>query len=69
MKLKSFATGWRLWTHGQIIAEGSPADLIEKLGGHHVVEFSVSGSSDGGGDRGVARVCPAWSRSARMMGW
>jgi ABC-2 type transport system ATP-binding protein len=33
--------------HGQIIAEGSPAELIEKLGGHHVVEFSVSGNSDG----------------------
>jgi ABC-2 type transport system ATP-binding protein len=33
--------------HGQIIAEGSPADLIDRLGGHHVVEFSVSGSSDG----------------------
>src|SRR5271165_2186255 len=32
--------------HGQIIAEGSPADLIERLGGHHVVEFSVSGDSD-----------------------
>ena len=31
--------------HGQIIAEGSPADLIERLGGHHVVEFSVSGNS------------------------
>ena len=29
--------------HGQVIAEGSPADLIERLGGHHVVEFSVSG--------------------------
>jgi ABC-2 type transport system ATP-binding protein len=27
--------------HGQIIAEGSPAELIERLGGHHVVEFSV----------------------------
>jgi ABC-2 type transport system ATP-binding protein len=39
--------------HGQIIAEGSPADLIERLGGHHVVEFSVSGngaSSDSKGD-------------------
>src|SRR6202043_3497578 len=32
---------------GQIIAEGSPPDLIERLGGHHVVEFSVSGNSDG----------------------
>lgn len=30
--------------HGQIIAEGSPAELIERLGGHHVVEFSVSGN-------------------------
>jgi ABC-2 type transport system ATP-binding protein len=33
--------------HGQIIAEGSPPDLIDRLGGHHVVEFSVSGGSDG----------------------
>jgi ABC-2 type transport system ATP-binding protein len=32
--------------HGQIIAEGSPSDLIDRLGGHHVVEFSVSGNSD-----------------------
>jgi len=27
--------------HGQIIAEGTPADLIDRLGGHHVVEFQV----------------------------
>ncbi len=41
--------------HGQIIAEGSPADLIERLGGDHVVEFAVdavdevntNGNSDG----------------------
>jgi len=42
--------------HGQIIAEGSPGDLIERLGGHHVVEFSagvvtstakINGDSDG----------------------
>jgi ABC-2 type transport system ATP-binding protein len=33
--------------HGQIIAEGSPAELIERLGGHHVIEFSVSGNADG----------------------
>jgi ABC-2 type transport system ATP-binding protein len=32
---------------GQIIAEGSPADLIERLGGHHVVEFVVGRNSDG----------------------
>jgi ABC-2 type transport system ATP-binding protein len=29
--------------HGQVIAEGSPTDLINRLGGHHVVEFSVTG--------------------------
>jgi len=28
--------------HGKIIAEGSPAELIERLGGHHVVEIVVS---------------------------
>jgi ABC-2 type transport system ATP-binding protein len=33
---------------GQIIAEGSPANLIERLGGHHVVEFSSSGNTDNG---------------------
>ena len=34
--------------HGQIIAEGTPADLIERLGGHHVVEFSVESDGEGG---------------------
>jgi ABC-2 type transport system ATP-binding protein len=33
--------------HGQIIAEGSPADLIERLGGHHVIEFSLAGDLHG----------------------
>ena len=33
--------------HGQIIAQGSPADLIDRLGGHHVVEFSVSRNGHG----------------------
>ena len=33
--------------HGQIIAEGTPADLIERLGGHHMVEFQVSGTCNG----------------------
>ena len=35
--------------HGQLIAEGSPSDLIERLGGHHVVEFAVAGSTNGTG--------------------
>ena len=33
--------------HGQIIAEGTPGDLIARLGGHHMVEFSVGGNHDG----------------------
>jgi ABC-2 type transport system ATP-binding protein len=33
--------------HGQIIAEGTPAELIAKLGGHHIVEFALSGNFDG----------------------
>jgi len=33
--------------HGEVIAEGTPADLIDRLGGHHMVEFQVSGNSDG----------------------
>src|SRR5260221_10330640 len=32
--------------HGQIIAEGSPEDLINRLGGHHVVEFAVNNSQE-----------------------
>ncbi|HEY7617152.1 MAG TPA: ABC transporter ATP-binding protein, partial [Terriglobales bacterium] len=35
--------------HGLVIAEGTPSDLIERLGGHHVLEFAVSGNSDGTG--------------------
>ena len=33
--------------HGLIIAEGTPADLIDRLGGHHMVEFAVSGGPNG----------------------
>src|SRR5205823_2599225 len=28
--------------HGKVIAEGSPTQLIERLGGHHVIEVAVS---------------------------
>ena len=28
--------------HGQIIAAGTPAELIAGLAGHHVVEFAMS---------------------------
>jgi ABC-2 type transport system ATP-binding protein len=43
---------------GQIIAEGSPADLIERLGGHHVVEFSVSGNSIGAAAKQPPKEAP-----------
>lgn len=33
--------------HGQIIAEGTPTDLISRLGGHHVVEFATSKTMNG----------------------
>jgi ABC-2 type transport system ATP-binding protein len=45
--------------HGQVIAEGSPADLIERLGGHHVVEFSVSGNGAHAADNGAWRGLPS----------
>lgn len=36
--------------HGQIIAEGSPSDLIDRLGGHHVVEFEAAGNGNSSTD-------------------
>lgn len=33
--------------HGQVIAAGTPAELIAKLGGNHVVEFAVSENGNG----------------------
>jgi len=36
--------------HGQIIAEGSPSDLIDRLGGHHVVEFEVTATNGSAAD-------------------
>ncbi len=44
--------------HGQVIAEGTPPDLIERLGGHHVVEFEASGSSGGTGNLDAWRGLP-----------
>jgi ABC-2 type transport system ATP-binding protein len=41
--------------YGQVIAEGTPAELIDRLGGQHVVEFAVSGNSHGSAkDRALA---------------
>jgi ABC-2 type transport system ATP-binding protein len=43
--------------HGQIIAEGSPAELIARLTGHHVVEFAVA-SSNGASDHATWEKLP-----------
>jgi ABC-2 type transport system ATP-binding protein len=40
---------------GKIIAEGTPAELIAGLSGHHVVEFAISGSN-GAGDESWAKL-------------
>jgi ABC-2 type transport system ATP-binding protein len=46
--------------HGQIIAEGTPPDLIDRLGGHHVVEFQVTGkASSNGQGTDVWRALPS----------
>jgi ABC-2 type transport system ATP-binding protein len=49
--------------HGVIIAEGTPTQLIDRLGGHHVVEFQTSDSNGQGtnsprGDLEVWRALP-----------
>jgi len=45
--------------HGQVIAEGTPSELIERLGGHHVVEFEASGYSGGGTAADTWRALPS----------
>jgi ABC-2 type transport system ATP-binding protein len=49
--------------HGQIIAEGSPGDLIERLGGHHVVEFSVGAMAE------IAAKTSDNSEGAALTAW
>jgi len=44
--------------YGQVIAEGTPADLIERLGGHHVVEFEASGNGNDGANVDRWRTLP-----------
>jgi ABC-2 type transport system ATP-binding protein len=45
--------------HGKVIALGSPRQLIESLGAEHVVEFGLSGSTDG-------RIDPSGSGQAEL---
>ena len=44
--------------HGQVIAEGTPSELIERLGGNHVVEFEASGNSGNGSALDAWRALP-----------
>ena len=41
--------------HGVIIAEGTPSDLIDRLGGHHMVEFQISRDNVSGCSNGNAK--------------
>jgi ABC-2 type transport system ATP-binding protein len=43
---------------GQVIAGGTPSDLIDRLGGHHVVEFEASGNSSDGNAPDAWRALP-----------
>ncbi len=40
--------------HGRVIAQGSPAELIARLGGDHVVEFAVDAGGNGFAAGGLA---------------
>ena len=42
--------------HGKIIAEGTPAELIAGLSGHHVVEFAIQSNHGGVADEIWARL-------------
>ena len=48
--------------HGRIIAQGSPRELIARLGGEHIVEFSV-GSPDAG-----RLLADAWQQLPAVTG-
>ena len=41
--------------HGRLIASGTPAELIERLGGHHMVEFNATGAIGATGDGSRAK--------------
>ncbi len=45
--------------HGQLIALGTPAELIAKVGGEHVIEFSVANASNGQLDLASLSALPA----------
>jgi ABC-2 type transport system ATP-binding protein len=54
--------------YGRAIASGTPAELIEKLGGHQMVEFEATGIGAGGPDlwRSLAGVEAAHEEDGRV---
>jgi ABC-2 type transport system ATP-binding protein len=52
--------------HGQVIALGTPRELIASLGAEHVVEFSVG--DDGGLDPGLVSALPSVEHVAHEQG-
>ena len=54
--------------HGEIIAEGTPSELIERLGGHHVVEFAVSRNPTGNAEGAESDASAPASATAAWRG-
>jgi ABC-2 type transport system ATP-binding protein len=50
--------------HGKVIALGSPADLVTRLGGDHVIEFAINGAGKSP-DEATLRALPG-VRGARV---
>jgi len=56
--------------HGEIIADGTPAELIDRLGGHHVVEFQAGSSNGRGKDAGSRSPhSPADESELELQAW
>jgi ABC-2 type transport system ATP-binding protein len=55
--------------YGRAIASGTPAELIEKLGGHQMVEFEATGNGGGGPDlwRSLPGVEAAHEEDGRVV--
>jgi ABC-2 type transport system ATP-binding protein len=55
--------------HGRAIASGTPAELIEELGGHQMVEFEATGNGEGAPDlwRSLPGVEAVHEEAGRVM--
>jgi ABC-2 type transport system ATP-binding protein len=51
---------------GRVIAQGSPAELIARLGGDHVIEFAINGAAAGGPPDEAALLALPGVRGARL---